>query len=345
MGKKKEPAPEVDLFVGGEDDDLMDMEYIHDETTHTTVETHPPETKEEADAIAERAESEEKVLAAEEAAKAELEADAVPGEKDEPEVKKEDEPEAKDEPEVVVEEGDKKIPKDRFDEVNDRMKTAESKVESLEKQLETVVEEKTPEPEPEPYDYAAKDKEAMDAMLEGDAEKFSQLQAESREALRQETLREAKKLAAQGDDDLKDTLTFEEAGAAIEADFPQFVKDDEAYNHNAYEELMDLYVGFAKSGRYTRVQALQKAAAASARLHGLTAVSAEETGEAPDNVVDIKPTDVKGKAKVANAQPPPMEEKARGGSEEPKLDVASMSEEEFESMPESTKARARGDFL
>ncbi len=93
------------------------------------------------------------------------------------------------------------------------------------------------------------------------------------------------------------------------------------------------------------MQALQKAAASSARLHGLTAASKDVSDDVPDNVVAIKPTDVKAKAKVANDQPPAMEDKAPGDNEEPKLDVASMSEQEFAAMPDSTKKRARGDFL
>lgn len=340
MAKKKEDAPAIDPFMGGEDDDLSDMEYVHDEKSHRIVDTHPPETKEEADSLAETEASEEKVAKAEEEVAAELEVEA----KDDETKDEEKEEVVAEEEEALDEASDKKIPKDRFDEVNERMKKAEGKVESLEKQLETVVEEKVVEPEPEPYDYAANDKAAMDAMLEGNSEKYAELQKEGRDAIRDETLREAKKLARQGDDDLKDTLTFEEAGSVIEADYPAFIKDTEVYNHDAYEDLMDLYVGYAKSGKYTRVQALQKAAESSARLHGLSKTTNSEA-EVPDNVVEIKPTDVKAKAKVANGQPPAMEEKAAGESEEPKLDINSMSDEEFESMPESTKKRARGDFL
>jgi hypothetical protein len=344
MPKKKEDEPAIDPFMGGEDDDLSDMKYVHDEDSQRIVDTHAPETKEEADAISEQEDAEKAADEVAEEVEAELEAEKKD---DDDETKVEEKEKAVAEEEAVLDD-DKdgiKVPKDRFDEVNDRMKTAEGEVASLKKQLETVIEDKTPEPEPDPYDYAANDKAAMSAMLEGDEETYSRLQKEGREALREETLREAKKLAAQGDDNLKDTLTFEEAGAAIEADYPGFVKGKEGYNDDAYEEMMDLYVGFAKSGRYSRVQALQKAAASAARNHDLTAISAEVSDEAPDNVVDIKKTNVKDKAKVANKQPPVMEEKARGGSEEPKLDIASMSEEEFEAMPESTKRRARGDFL
>jgi len=337
MTKKKEDPPEIDPFMGGEDDDLSDMEYVQDEKSTMKVETHPPETEEDAKLLTELKESE-----VEEEVKAEEEV-VEDGEKpEEEEVKAEEEAE----PVVLEDEDPIKVPKDRFDEVNDRMKKAEDEVRSLKTQLETVVEAKN-EPEPEPYDYAAKEKEAMDALLEGDAEKHAGLRQEIRSAEKEEILREARAIAAKGDSQLQETLTFEEAGANIEANFPQFSESDENYNAAAREELMDLYVGYARSGQYTRVQALQRAADKAAKMHGLTATTAEVPNDepAPDNVVDIKPTDAKKKADVANAQPPAMESRAEGENEEPRVDVNSMSDEEFDSLPESSKRRLRGDIL
>jgi hypothetical protein len=109
-----------------------------------------------------------------------------------------------------------------------------------------------------------------------------------------------------------------------------------------------LYVGYAQSGKYSRVQALQRAAKQAARNYGIKPVSdevVEDTDDKPDNVVNIKPTDVEAKAKVDNAQPPAMEARAEGESEEPRRDFSSMSDEEFDALPESTKRRARGDIF
>jgi len=330
MAKKDDDkGNELDnLFIGGEDDDLSDMEYVQDENSTRQVETHPPETKEEAEMLAEQAEEPE---AEEPEAEPEVEA------------KEEPEPEAKEEPEPEVVD-DPKIPKDRFDEVNERMKRAEIERDELKKQLETVVEEKNEEPEPEPFDYKTKEHEAMEAMLEGDSDKYSAINEEIRAAEKAEYVREAQKIASQGDQQVQESLTFDETGAKIEQEFPQFVEGSETYNLEAREELMDLYVGYAKSGLYTRAQALQRAADKAVKIHSLTS-AIEPAPEVPDNVVDIKPTDAKGKAAAANAQPPVMESRAAGSTEEPRLDIASMSDEEFEALPESTKRRARGDIL
>ena len=348
MAKKKKPlqeqGPEAEMespYVGGEDDDLMDMEYIQDETT-VSVDSHPPETIEEA----EQREAGQDPNEVEDPTPVEEADDAVQAEAEEKseeveEVKAEEK--AEPEPEVLEEE-ELKVPKDRFDEVNERMKKAEKDAKLLKEQLESLVEKQNePEP-PEPYDYAAKEKEAMDAILEGDTDKYAALRAEIRAAEREETLREAKELAIQGDQQLQETLTFEEAGAKIERDFPEFVEDSDVYNSAARDEMLDLYVGYAQSGRYTRVQALQRAAEQAARLHGLTAGGAPAE-PAPDNVVTMKKPNVKEKAKAASAQPPILETRAEGESEAPRRNVQTMSDEEFEALPESTKRRMRGDVL
>jgi len=339
MAKKDEPKGEEldNLFIGGEDDDLSDMEYVQDENSTMKVETQPPETKEEAEVLADLAEA-EKESAEEESGDEEPE-DVV---EEVTEVEAEAESAEESEEEVEVLDDEPKVPKNRFDKVNDRMKTAEKERDELKQQLQS--KEEPDEPEPEPFDYKTKEKEAMDAMLEGDSEQYSAINEEIRQAEKAEYVREAQKIANQGDQHMQESLTFDEAGAQIEGDFPEFVEDNEAYNHDAREELMDLYVGYSKSGLYTRTQALQRAAAKAAKIHGLTAASAEEV-DVPENVVNIKQTDAKKKAAAANAQPPAMESRAQSSSEEPRIDIASMSDEEFEAMPESTKRRARGDIL
>lgn len=345
MAKKKAKAenlPEapvtefVDPFIGGEEDDLSDMEYIQDENSTTKVETHPPETDEEAAA-----------------AKEQQFEDPTPPESEEQDdgVQEEEEPQAvQQEEEVAPETGEPRIPKDRFDEVNQRMKRAEERVKQLEQQLTSKVKESTtepepaPEPEPEPYDYAAKDQEAMDALLEGDAKRYSQIQAEIREAARVEALREAKKLATEGDRQVRESLTFEEAAAKIEHDYPQFSEGNEAFNQEAYNELMELYLGYAKSGRYSRVDAMRKAADKAVKIHGLQAVGDVPAQEPPDNVVSITKPDIASKAKMAERQPPKTQAGV-SGKDEPTVDINSMSDEQYAALPESTKRRLRGDIL
>lgn len=334
MGKKKdEDAPVVDQYLGSDpaDDDLSDMEYIQRDDT-SSVDTHPPETKEEADALAEE-------LAAKEKANAEKEKTEEPeAEEDAAVLAEEPEPEPEAEAEPEAEEKEKKVPYERFDDVNKKRKAVEEENARLKAQLEQYTQEK--EPEPEPYDYATQEKAAMDALLEGDQDKYTALRSEIRTAERAETLREAQKLASLGDKQLQDNLTFEEMGARIEGEFPEFSTGTDVYNEAAREEMLDLYVGYAKSGLYTRTQALRKAADSAAKIHALG--GAAEAG-VPDNVVRLKQPDIKKKAKAANQQPPVME--SATAREEIRRDVKSMSDEEYAALPESTKKKMRGDIL
>jgi len=341
-----QPEP-MDPFIGGEEDDLADMTYPQDETT-VGVDTVPPATAEEA---AERAEQ-----VPEPEVKEEPKDDKTP-EQTETEAKAE-EPEPTEKADAVVldasdssdsvdEDGsgpEGPVPFNRFEEVNQRMKAAEATNKDLKKQLDTVIEEKS-EPEPEPYDYEAKEKEAMDAVLEGDSKKHTAIRAEIRAAEKADILREAGKAAVEGDKELRQVLTFEEAGAKIEVQYPALSEPNENFNEAAREEFLDLYVGFAKSGRYTSVAALQRAAEVVAKIHNLNPLPAEEP-ETPDNVVNIKPPDVEKKTKLADSQPPELESRAPGtGNVEPKIDVLTMPDDEFEALPDATKRRLRGDIL
>lgn len=321
-----------DPYVGAEEDDLSDMKYVQDSET-VVEDTHPPATAEEA-----AAREEVKPVAEEEEADDGVQAEEEP----------EEEPEAEEE-EVVAEaqeDEEPKIPKSRFDEVNEAKKKAQERVEKLEKQLEGLIEErkKPSEPEPEPFDYAAKEKEAYDAFLEGDTEKYSAIQQEIRVAEKADYLREAKRVATEGDQTVKEDLTFEETGARIESEYPAFVKTDESFNEDAYSDLMDLYVGYVNTGRYSRADALQMAADKAVRIYGLEKAGLAETAESNVVKLEKKKTDVKKKARVAESQPP-IKESGTAREDEPTVDIKSMPDEEFEALPEATKRRLRGDIV
>jgi hypothetical protein len=344
MSKKDEKATEeiktFDPFVGAEDDDLMDMKYVQDADT-VVEDTHPPATKEEAEQRAEMAANEpteetEDAVQDDETQEVEAEAEA------------EAEAEVLDEaPAEEAEETDEpRIPKSRFDEVNQQKKKYQERMEKLEKQLDDLLEQKKqpPEPEPEPFDYEAKEAEAYDAFLEGDTKQYSAIQQEIRAAQKAELQREAQRIAKEGDKGVREEMTFEETGAKIEADYPQFVKTDESFNEAAYDDLMDLYVGYANTGRYSRAEALQMAADKAVMMYHLDKSDDAPLAETADNVVDIKKPDIKKKKAIADKQPP-VKQSGLAREDEPSVDVSSMSDEEFESLPEATKRRIRGDVL
>jgi hypothetical protein len=328
-----------DPFVGGEDDDLMDMEYVQDADT-VMEDTHPPETIEEAEQRAEMKQTQGDDDDGDEAVQLSEEKE----EKEEPETPPKEEVVVEKEP-PAGDDDEPRIPKARFDEVNEQKKKAQERAEKLEKQVADLVEGQKPkEEEPEPFDYATKEKESYDAFLEGDTEKYSAIQEEIRAAQKAELQHEAQRIAAEGDSKTREELTFEETGAKIESEYPEFVKENETFNQEAYDDLMELYVGYVSTGRYTKADALQMAADKSVRIYGLEKAGEETLTDKADNVVSIKKPDIEAKKEIAEKQPP-IKDSGTHRDEEPKLDVSSMSDEEFSALPEATKRRMRGDIL
>lgn len=358
-GKKKssDDFEVFDPFVGAEEDDLSDMEYVQDENKSSRVETHPPETEEEAKALAEREKEEAKARE-----KREKEADEAKAKEEEVEKEEEaDEPEAKAETDEKVEEAEEEepevledptIPKARFDEVNERMKKAENKVKDLEAQVQTLVskKEETNEPAVPEFDFDAAEERYSEAILDGDTKSAKAIRAEIREAERAQFMAEARKTASEGDAKTRDELELDKAGLELEQKYPELVEGNEEYNSQAYDELMELYAGFARSGKYTRAAALRKAGESIAKIYGLNEPAAtaetDESDDRGDNVVTLKkkPANTKKKAQVANDQPP-ITESTSTENQESTVDVRRMSDSEWEKLPESTKARLRGDVV
>lgn len=363
MSKKKtieaaaeaeKPEAEIfDPFVGGDkDDDLSDMQYVQDENQKAIVDTMPPDTKEDAERAAEL----EDPTPVEEDRGNDVKAEGEDASKEESE-ETEETTEAEEESGVLAEAEEEpaeepteelarepQIPKHRFDEISDKLKKRDEELEALRQQIDALVEDKTAEPEPEPYDYETKEKEALDAVLEGDAEKYARIQSEIRAQLKTEAIAEAKKNASQGDESVREQLLFEETGAKIEAEFPQLDVNSEQFEAEARQELIDLYVGYAATGQLSRAEALQKAAEKVVRMYDYNNQATEEPEDGKVVKLQKKKSNPKKKQEVADKQPPVMEGTAEH-QDEPKFDFSSMSDEEFEALPEATKRRARGDIL
>lgn len=322
--------PVVDAYLGADDeDDLSDMKYP-DEQGPPPVETHPPETKAEAEALAEAAKREPEPETAESEEQPEEPAaePAAEAAEEEPEEAKEDDLSSQ------------TVPYSRFKEVNDKAKEAAKRAEELEQRIKAL--EKPPEPpkKAEPaFDFAAKEAEAMDKLLDGDKEAYLRVREEIRQAEKAAYMAQAEELARGETSELRARMTLEETGARLEAEFPQLVQESEVYDAAAREEALDLFRGYYNSGKYSQVEALDRAVRQVAKLNGWDK-PAEEPPAPP-----TKKTDVKRKVEAAKRQPPTTTSSI---SEEPGVsakDIMRMSDEEFEALPLSVKARMRGDIV
>lgn len=331
-------------------DDLEDVEEESDEKRE----------EREADEAAQKAEKEEKAKAKAKAKDADEEEEEVVDEEEEEENKK-----------VVKgkEEDDKKktltIPKARFDELNRKSKDA---IAALSKQVEELTKNATVESRVEDTKKTETEIEKLDAEADALLEdgKTKEYAAKMREIrLLERTLAaattkfESESAKAIAVEQIRLDFLVEK----LESKFPAINPDADEYDQELVDEVMDLRTAFEKAGKSSS-EALSKAVkyvfsdkVAKKDEEGKGKDKDEEEDEEKDDKKDKKDDKEKTRKKEAVARNAKDSKKIpaktgdhgvdsdkKGGGIETK-DVPSMSEEDFEALPESTKARLRGDML
>jgi len=240
----------------------------------------------------------------------------------------------------------KKIPKARFDEVLTKNK-------ALQKQIDDLLASQAPaEDAPEEYDFAEKEVEYQNLLLDGDAKKAAELRSEIRRAERAQIEYEMTQRMTQTVNQSQQANALQQAAAELEANFPVFDAKSDQYNEGYTQEVIDLRDAFIVKGE-NPVLALSKAAKyvineyslvdtaeETTSLAGSTAPKAQQTDE-----VAKKRAEVNRKLKAADAQPPELPGESSASRGESAFDLNSLSEEEFDALPEATLKRLRGDIL
>ena len=310
-------APDLDEDLSGLD--RGDNVEVEDEEELDEAPVEDPEEEPEAEEPEEEPEAEEPE--AEEA--------------EEPEEPEAEEPEPEPAPQA---EKQHSIPKYRFDEVNERRKAAERRARELERQQELNDPSKAID-----FDFDAKERRYAELVMDGDHDKALELRREIRQAEQTAYRVMAEHQAEQTRESTKEELAFDSAVAELNAAYPAFDPSAEGYNKALVDEALDLHAGFVSRG-YTPASALRKAVLYVAAMNDLRPAGEEPAtpslNEAPKAAAKKK-TDVKAKLEAASKQPP--RQKGVGVAGEKKIDLDSMSEEEFDALPEATKARLRGD--
>ena len=250
-------------------------------------------------------------------------------------------PEEAPEDEAPVPDGlkpDHKIPKARFDEVNLKRKAAEARLQQLEEELARL---KNPA-SAESFDFDAKEEEYMAAVVDGEFAKAKAIRAEIRQA-EQEALRaEAAKVKTEAVTQTQLELDFKTTVTELEAKYPAFNSRVEAFDEDATNEVLELHNAYMQMGKYpTPSDSLRAAAELIALKYGVTSPAADPapTPTKPAPAV----ADVKKKAAIAAEQPSIPQSGAPGTPSAPS--IATMTEEEFDALPESKKAELRGDLM
>lgn len=295
------------------------------------------------DTVAEETEEEENGSAEQESSEEAKEEKAEEGEgeeaKAEPVRDKDKKVAAKDE------EGSKRekwIPRARFDAVNERLKAERARRQELEAQAQAQTQ--TKQQAAPAFDFEAKEKAYMEAVLDGNTEQALAIRKEIRAAEQAEYESRVKQAVSEAPKHTKEALALDGAVAEMESTYAEFNPEHEDFNQELTDEALALFRGFVGQG-YDRAAALRKAATYVAVANGLEKVGASaEKDEEKKPEKAAEPTAKQRKEKLALAGKQPA--KAAGTSREHAVhDLEAMTDDEFDALPEATKRRLRGDYV
>lgn len=301
-------------------------------------------------------------------APAEPPAEAPEPKDDEPEPK-DDEPEAKDEePEPKDDEAEEKprdekgrfeakIPKSRFDEAvgkeREAREAAERRAAELERQLRAGEAQQVKTQEIEAIETKITELEAKHAelLLDGNSKEAAAVMKEIRHAERQIARAEAETLADRRISQTLEAKTFDAVIARIEADHPEFNPESENYDADLVELVLTKQQSLMRAQGLSPSAAMEKAAkdVAERFLKQPEPAKADTKGLAAAKVAeDRKAAQLAKNLDTAKKQPASMKESgidSDKAGQTSALDVMNMTQEDFNALPESTKAKLRGDYV
>lgn len=298
-----------------------------------------------AEAPVEDVEEEEQDEPVAEAEEPEDEPEEEPEAEEEPVAEAEEPEQAEEEPEIEPEDEPKKpmVPKSRLDEVLAKQKALQKQLDDLMAAKEQV------ENAPDQYDFAEKEIEYQNLVLDGESQKAAALRAEIRQAERAQLEYELSQKMEQKVTQNQQMTALQQAASDLEANFPVFDRTSPDYSEEYTQEVIDLRDAFIVKGD-NAVAALSKAAKFVIKEYGL-----DSSGEAPSlankaapkqaDEVAKKRAEVSRKLKAAASQPPELPGESSASRGERAADLSNMTEDEFNALPEATLKRLRGDIL
>lgn len=235
------------------------------------------------------------------------------------------------------------IPKARFDEVNNAKKAAEQREATLLAEIEALRKgEVKPEAVKEAVAEAAPEVSALedqytDALMDGDRDKARELRMQINAIIRDSAVQEIEHRTSQA----TESNNINAAAAAVIEQYPEFNDAGEHANAEAIGELVEMRDFFIAAKGMSPAEAITKAAEKVARMYGLGAEAepADETKPVDDRTVVA----IKRGAKIAASQPSTAAVGVGTRQDAAKVNIQTMSEEQFEALPEAEKKRMRGD--
>ena len=334
---KEESTESIDLNFPEEIEETTEAvaeeatEEATEEVTEETVAEEQDENESDGDITAE--ETTEEVEESEEAE----ETEAAAPEESELEEAAELEEEAEPEPKKPM------VPKSRLDEVLAKSRDLQRQIDDLKSNQEPAQEA------PEAYNFDEKEIEYQQMVLDGETDKAVALRKEIRAAEKAELEYEMGQKFTQQSTQHQEIQVLQKAANELEAQYSVFDADSTNFNAEYTQEVVNLRDAFISQGQ-TPVEALQKAASYVIKINDISSdisnpsLSPSKKTKQPADQVAKKRKEVSKKLKAAESQPPDMPGESSSAHGEKVVDISSMTDDEFNALPEATLKRLRGDI-
>jgi len=248
------------------------------------------------------------------------------------------------------------VPKSRLDTKNRMLSDAQDRIAELEKKVNekgadvAAAAAATPEKDTVDTKVKAAEKKYADARKDGNVDAELDAMREIRALEKEQSRVEFETVRAGATTDAIEAARYEDVLAVIEEDYPQLnpdlADDDEEvneYDQDVVDEVLDIQEAFILKG-YTKSEALIRAV--SYAFPDTDSKIAELSGER-DKKAERDAAAKKKAAETAGKQAPDTKDVGKSGAAAGATDVLpdaeKLSEEEFDSLPEATKKRMRGD--
>ena len=228
------------------------------------------------------------------------------------------------------------VPKSRLDEVLAKNKKMQKRINEIE-QAEAAAKAEAPQ-----YDFASKEQEYQQLLLDGEMNQAAVVRNEIRTAEKEAMMFEVQQQMGQTVQQNQGLFAFR----------VQMDQNSTTYDEGLTQEVMDLRDAFIVQG-YGAADSLARATeyTLAAKRPELLSTAGDSSLQGNENVVTQEQvqerrqkTTVKKKVAAAKSQPPAMKGEGAGERGEKSVDIDVLSDDEFMALPEETLRRMRGDF-
>jgi len=238
------------------------------------------------------------------------------------------------------------VPKSRLDEVLAKNKVMQKKLKDIE-QKEAEAQAEAPK-----FDFASKENQYQQLLLDGELVDASSLREEIRTAEKEQVMFEVNQQMGETVQANQEAQELQTKAKEIESTFPVLDQNSTTFDEGLTQEVMELRDAFIVQG-YGAADSLARATeyTLAAKRPELLSTAGNGTLQGNENVVTQEQlqekrqkTTVKKKVAAAKSQPPNMKGEGAGDRGDKPVNLDVLSDDEFMALPEETLRRMRGDF-